>query len=218
AQDEYAARSQERALAAQDAHRFADEIVPVEVVDRKQTVIVDKDEGPRVTSVEKLAKLRTAFSKGGTVTAGNASTINDGAAMLLLMSRSKAESLGLQPMVVIKSSASAGVSPEVMGYGPVPATKKALSRAGLSVADIDLVEANEAFAVQALSVVEGLELDPEKTNVNGGAVALGHPIGASGARILVTLLHEMAKRDVRYGLATLCIGGGMGIAMVVERE
>ena len=218
AQDEYAARSQERALAAQEVNRFAEEIVPVEVVDRKQTVVVDKDEGPRNTSVEKLAQLRPAFSKDGTVTAGNASSINDGAAMLLLMSRGKAESLGLKPMAVIKASASAGVSPEVMGYGPVPATKKALSRAGLTVADIDLVEANEAFAVQALSVVEGLELDPEKTNVNGGAVALGHPIGASGARILVSLLYEMQKRDVRHGLATLCIGGGMGIAMVVERE
>lgn len=218
AQDEYAVRSQERALAAQEANHFADEIVPVKVVNRKQTVVVDKDEGPRVTSVEKLAQLRPAFSKDGTVTAGNASSINDGAAMLLLMSRSKAEYLGLNPMAVIRSSASAGVSPEVMGYGPVPATKKALARAGLSIADIDLVEANEAFAVQALSVVEGLELDPEKTNVNGGAIALGHPIGASGARILVTLLHEMVKREVLYGLATLCIGGGLGIAMVVERE
>lgn len=218
AQDEYAARSQARALAAQEANRFAGEIVPVEVVDRKKTVVVDKDEGPRMTSAEKLAQLPPAFSRDGSVTAGNAASINDGAAMLLLMSRRKARSLGLKPMAVIRAFASAGVAPEVMGYGPVPATRKALARAGLTVSDIDLVEANEAFAVQALSVVAGLELDPEKTNVNGGAVALGHPIGASGARILVTLLHEMAKREARHGLATLCIGGGMGIAMVVKRE
>nr|WP_257263795.1 acetyl-CoA C-acetyltransferase [Endozoicomonas sp. ONNA2] len=218
AQDEYAAISQERALAARESNRFAEEIVPVEVVNKKKTVLVDKDEGPRVTSVEQLAQLRPAFRREGSVTAGNASGINDGAAMLLLMSRRKANSLGLKPMASIKASASAGVSPEVMGYGPVPATRKALSRAGLTIADIDLVEANEAFAVQALSVAKGLNLDLEKTNVNGGAVALGHPIGASGARILVTLLHEMDKREVRLGLATLCIGGGMGIAMVVERE
>ncbi len=217
AQDEYAVLSQQRAMAAQAGNRFADEIVPVEVVDRKQTVLVDKDEGPRMTSTEKLAQLRPAFSKDGTVTAGNASSINDGAAMVLLMSRSKAETLGLQPMAVIRSFASAGVAPEVMGYGPVPATKKALARAGLSIADIDLVEANEAFAVQALSVAAGLELPMDKTNVNGGAIALGHPIGASGTRVLVTLLYEMAKRDARHGLATLCIGGGQGIAMVVER-
>ena len=218
AQDEYAALSQQRALAAQACNRFADEIVPVEVVGKKQTIVVDKDEGPRVTSVEKLAQLRPAFSKEGTVTAGNASGINDGAAMVLLMSRSKAEELGLQPLAVIRSSASAGVAPEVMGYGPVPAAKKALSRAGLTVADLDLIESNEAFAVQALSVAAGLELPGEKTNVNGGAIALGHPIGASGARVLVSLIYEMAKRDARHGLATLCIGGGMGIAMVVERE
>ncbi len=218
AQDEYAVLSQQRALAAQASNRFTDEIAPVEVVEKKQTVVVDKDEGPRVTSVEKLAQLRPAFNKTGTVTAGNASSINDGAAMVLLMSRSKAEELGLQPMVVIRSFASAGVAPEVMGYGPVSATKKALSRAGLSVADLDLIESNEAFAVQALCVAAELGLPGEKTNVNGGAIALGHPIGASGARVLVSLLYEMSKRDARHGLATLCIGGGMGIAMVVARE
>ena len=216
AQDEYAALSQQRALAAQASNRFADEIAPVEVVQKKKTVVVDSDEGPRMTSLEKLAQLRPAF--GGTVTAGNASSINDGAAMVLLMSRTRAEQLGLQPMAVIRAVAAAGVAPEVMGYGPVPATKKALSKAGLCITDIDLVEANEAFAVQALSVAAGLDLSRDKTNVNGGAIALGHPIGASGARILVTLLHEMAKRNVQHGLATLCIGGGQGIAMVVERS
>ena len=216
AQDEYAALSQQRALAAQASNRFADEIAPVEVVQKKKTVVVDSDEGPRMTSLEKLAQLRPAF--GGTVTAGNASSINDGAAMVLLMSRTRAEQLGLPPMAVIRAVAAAGVAPEVMGYGPVPATKKALSKAGLCINDIDLVEANEAFAVQALSVAAGLDLSRDKTNVNGGAIALGHPIGASGARILVTLLHEMAKRDVQHGLATLCIGGGQGIAMVVERS
>ena len=216
AQDEYAALSQQRALAAQASNRFADEMAPVEVVQKKKTVVVDSDEGPRMTSLEKLAQLRPAF--GGTVTAGNASSINDGAAMVLLMSRTRAEQLGLQPMAAIRAVAAAGVAPEVMGYGPVPATKKALSKAGLCINDIDLVEANEAFAVQALSVAAGLDLSRDKTNVNGGAIALGHPIGASGARILVTLLHEMAKRDVQHGLATLCIGGGQGIAMVVERS
>ena len=217
AQDEYAVLSQHRALTAQASQRFADEIAPVEVVQKKKTVVVDQDEGPRKTSVEQLAQLRPAFSQDGTVTAGNASTINDGAAVVLLMSRIKAETLGLQPMAVIRAFAAAGVAPEVMGYGPVPAAKKALSRAGLCVADIDLVEANEAFAVQALSVAAGLDLAADKTNVNGGAIALGHPVGASGARILVTLLYEMARRDVQRGLATLCIGGGQGIAMVVER-
>ena len=216
AQDEYAALSQQRALAAQASNRFADEIAPVEVVQKKKTVVVDSDEGPRMTSLEKLAQLRPAF--GGTVTAGNASSINDGAAIVLLMSRTRAEQLGLQPMAMIRAVAAAGVAPEVMGYGPVPATKKALSKAGLCINDIDLVEANEAFAVQALSVAAGLDLSRDKTNVNGGAIALGHPIGASGARILVTLLHEMAKRDVQHGLATLCIGGGQGIAMVVARS
>ena len=216
AQDEYAALSQQRALAAQASNRFTDEIAPVEVVQKKKTVVVDSDEGPRMTSLEKLAQLRPAF--GGTVTAGNASSINDGAAMVLLMSRTRAEQLGLQPMAMIRAVAAAGVAPEVMGYGPVPATKKALSKAGLCINDIDLVEANEAFAVQALSVAAGLDLSRDKTNVNGGAIALGHPIGASGARILVTLLHEMAKRHVQHGLATLCIGGGQGIAMVVERS
>ena len=218
-QDEYAAQSQQRAVAAQAAGRFNDEIVPVSVTQRKKNLLIEKDESPRAnTTTKTLTKLRPAFDKGGTVTAGNASTINDGAAMLLLMSRSKAEQLNLKPMAAIKSSASAGVAPELMGYGPVPATEKALAKAGLNISDIGLIEANEAFAVQALSVCKGLELNPQITNVNGGAIALGHPIGASGARILVTLLHEMQRRQAQHGLATLCIGGGMGIAMVVEQN
>ena len=218
-QDEYAAQSQQRAITAQEAGRFNEEIVPVEVTQRRKTVLVEKDESPRAgTTAEGLAKLRPAFDHEGTVTAGNASTVNDGAAMLLLMSRSKAKESGLKPMAVIKSSASAGVAPEVMGYGPVPATEKALSKAKLDISDIGLIEANEAFAVQVLSVCKGLKLSTEITNVNGGAIALGHPIGASGARIMVSLLHEMKKRQVQYGLATLCIGGGMGIAMVAEQE
>ena len=217
-QDEFAARSQQRAIAAQKADRFREEIVPVDVALPRQTLRVDKDESPREgTTTESLAKLRPAFEREGSVTAGNASTINDGAAMLLLMSRNKAIELGLKPMAVIKSSAAVGVAPEVMGYGPVPACEKALAKVGLSIEDIGLIEANEAFAAQALSVCRGLGLNAGKTNVNGGAIALGHPIGASGARILVTLLHEMQKRQVQYGLATLCIGGGMGIAMVVEQ-
>ena len=218
-QDEYAAQSQQRAIAAQKSGHFKDEIAPVEVALRKKTIVVNKDEGPRAdTTAEGLAKLRPAFDREGTVTAGNASSINDGAAMVLLMSRAKAEALNLKPMAVIRASASAGLAPEVMGYGPVPATEKALKKAGITVSDLGLIEANEAFAVQALSVCKGLSLNPEITNVNGGAIALGHPIGASGARVLVTLLHEMEKRETRYGLATLCIGGGMGIAMVVEKE
>ena len=218
-QDEFAAVSQQRAIAAQESGRFDDEIAPVEVAMRKKTVVVDKDEGPRPgTTADALQKLRPAFKKDGSVTAGNASSINDGAAMVLLMSRTKAEALNLKPMAVIRGSASAGVAPEVMGYGPVPATEKALKKAGIEVSDLGLIEANEAFAVQALSVCKGLKLNPEITNVNGGAIALGHPIGASGARVLVTLLHEMQKRETRYGLATLCIGGGMGVAMVVEKE
>ncbi len=171
-----------------------------------------------MTDLDKLAKLRPAFKKDGTVTAGNASGINDSAAAIVVMSREKAEQLGLKPLAVIKSYASAGVDPAVMGTGPIPASRKALEKAGWKVADLDLVEANEAFAAQALSVMKELELDQEKTNVNGGAIALGHPIGASGARIFVTLLHEMQKRDAKRGLATLCIGGGQGIACVVERD
>lgn len=216
-QDAYAAQSQQRAIAAQNTQRFDDEIAPVEVPLRNQTLLITKDEGPRDnTTAESLAKLRPAFAPEGTVTAGNASSINDGAAMVLLMSRSKADELGLKPIAVIKSYATAGVEPEIMGYGPVPASEKALTKAGLSIRDIGLIEANEAFAVQALSVCKDLKLDPEITNVNGGAIALGHPIGASGARVLVSLIHEMQKRQVQYGLATLCIGGGMGISMIIE--
>lgn len=216
-QDAYAAQSQQRAIAAHNSQRFDDEIAPVEVPLRNQTLLVTKDEGPRDnTTAESLAKLRPAFAPEGTVTAGNASSINDGAAMVLLMSCKKADELGLKPIAVIKSYATAGVAPEIMGYGPVPASEKALTKAGLSISDIGLVEANEAFAVQALSVCKDLNLDPEITNVNGGAIALGHPIGASGARVLVSLIHEMQKRQVQYGLATLCIGGGMGISMILE--
>ncbi len=181
-------------------------------------IVVDTDEYPRFgTTFEKLSKLKPAFKKDGTVTAGNASGINDGAAMLVVMSKDKAEELGLKPLVTIKSYASAALDPQIMGYGPVPSSKKALDKAGLTVKDIDLVEANEAFAAQSLAVAKDLELDMDKVNVNGGAIALGHPIGASGARILVTLIHEMLKRDSKRGLATLCIGGGQGTAVVVER-
>lgn len=218
-QDEYAAQSQQRAIAAQKAKRFDDEITPIEVTLREKSIFVEKDEGPRDgTTTDTLAKLRPVFDRDGTVTAGNASSINDGAAMVLLMSRSKAQELGLKPMAIIRSCASAGVDPEVMGYGPVPSTEKALSKAGLSIGDIGLIEANEAFAVQAISVCKELGLNPDITNVNGGAIALGHPIGASGVRVLVSLIYEMKKRRVQYGLATLCIGGGMGISMVVEQE
>jgi len=218
-QDEFALNSQLRAEKAIKEGRFKDEIVPVEVPQRKgDPVIVDTDEHPRFGStIEGLAKLRPAFKKDGTVTAGNASGINDGAAALVVMSKEKAEELGLKPLATILSYASAGVDPKIMGAGPIPATRKALEKAGLKVEDLDLVEANEAFAAQSLAVVKDLGLDPEKTNVNGGAIALGHPIGASGARILVTLLHEMEKRDAINGLATLCIGGGQGIAMIVKR-
>lgn len=218
-QDEFALNSQLRAEKAIKEGRFKDEIVPVEVPQRKgDPVIVDTDEHPRFGStIEGLAKLRPAFKKDGTVTAGNASGINDGAAALVVMSKEKAEELGLKPLATILSYASAGVDPKIMGAGPIPATRKALEKAGLKVEDLDLVEANEAFAAQSLAVVKDLGLDPEKTNVNGGAIALGHPIGASGARILVTLLHEMEKRDATNGLATLCIGGGQGIAMIVKR-
>ena len=218
-QDQFALTSQERAHAAIESGRFKDEIVPVSVPQRKKDPITfEIDEHPRMTDLEKLAKLRPAFKKDGTVTAGNASGINDSAAALVVMSREKAEQLGLKPLAVIKSYASAGVDPAVMGTGPIPASRKALEKAGWKVADLDLIEANEAFAAQALSVMKELELDPEKTNVNGGAIALGHPIGASGARVFVSLLHEMQKRDAKRGLATLCIGGGQGIACVVERD
>jgi len=218
-QDEFAAASQAKAAAAIESGRFADEIVPVMLPQRKGDPIrFDKDEHVRPgTTVESLAKLRPAFKKDGTVTAGNASGINDGAAAVVVMSADRAKAMGLAPLAKIKAYASAGVDPSVMGIGPVPATRKALAKAGLTIEDIGLIEANEAFASQSLAVGRDLGWDPAVVNVNGGAIALGHPIGASGARILVTLVHEMQKRDVKYGLATLCIGGGMGIAMIVER-
>lgn len=218
-QDNLALVSQNRAEEAIKSGRFKDEIVAVEVPQRrKDPILVDTDEFPRFgTTIEALGKLRPAFKKDGTVTAGSASGINDGAAAFIVMSKEKAEELGLTPLATIASYASAGVDPSVMGTGPIPASKKALAKIDMTVEDLDLVEANEAFAAQALSVIKELNLDAEITNVNGGAIALGHPIGASGARILVTLLHEMAKRDAKNGLATLCIGGGQGIAMIVKR-
>lgn len=219
-QDQFALTSQLRAEEAIKSGRFKDEIVPVEVPQRKgDPLVVDTDEHPRFGStIEGLAKLRPAFKKDGTVTAGNASGINDGAAALVIMSKEKAEELGIKPLATIASYASAGVDPSIMGTGPVPATQEALKKANMTVEDLDLIEANEAFAAQSLAVVKELGLDTEKTNVNGGAIALGHPIGASGARILVTLVHEMAKRDAKAGLATLCIGGGQGISVIVKRD
>lgn len=219
AQDAFAAESQRRAFEARESGRFDEEIVPVPIPQRKgDPVLFSRDEYIREgATLESMAKLKPAFKKDGTVTAGNASGINDGAAALVLMSADKAKELGLKPLATIKSFASAGVDPAVMGFGPVPAVRKALAKASLTVADLDLIEANEAFAAQALSVMKALELPQDKTNVNGGAIAIGHPIGASGARILVTLLHELKRRDGRYGLATLCIGGGMGEALIVER-
>ncbi len=218
-QDEFGLRSQLRAEKAQKEGKFKEEIVPVAVPQRKgDPVIVDTDEHPRHGStIEKMAKLKPAFKKGGTVTAGNASGINDGAACLVIMAKEKAEELGLTPLCSIKSYASAGVDPKIMGIGPIPATQKALKRAGLTIGNIDLAEINEAFASQSIQVVRELGINPDIVNVNGGAIALGHPIGASGARILVTLLYEMMKRDVKTGLASLCIGGGQGTAVVVER-
>ncbi|AZO96347.1 acetyl-CoA C-acetyltransferase [Halocella sp. SP3-1] len=218
-QDKFAALSQQKAEKAVEEGRFKEEIVAVEVPQRKkEPLIFDTDEHPRTgTTVEKLAQLRPAFKKDGTVTAGNASGINDGAAAVLLMSAEKAAALGITPLARIKAYASAGVDPKIMGTGPIPATRKALEKAGLSIDDIELIEANEAFAAQSLAVLQELKLNPEIVNVNGGAIALGHPIGASGARILVTLLHEMKKRGVRSGLATLCIGGGQGCSTIVER-
>ncbi|WP_353093721.1 acetyl-CoA C-acetyltransferase [Tissierella praeacuta] len=218
-QDKLALGSQNKAEEAIKSGRFKDEIVTVEVPQRKgDPILVDTDEYPKFgTTIENLGKLRPAFKKDGTVTAGNASGINDGAAALVIMSKEKAEELGITPLATIVSYASAGVDPSVMGTGPIPATRKALDKINMKVEDLDLIEANEAFAAQALSVIKDLNLDTEKTNVNGGAIALGHPIGASGARILVSLLHEMAKRDAKNGLATLCIGGGQGIAMIVKR-
>jgi len=217
-QDAYAARSQNRAEAARAEGRFRAEIVPVTVRKGKGETVVGEDEYIRTgVSVEAMAALRPAFRKDGTVTAGNASGLNDGAAALVLMSADEAARRGAPVLAAVRSWASAGVDPAVMGIGPVPASRRALEKAGWSVADLDLVEANEAFAAQALAVCQELGLDPQRTNVNGGAIAIGHPIGASGARILVTLLHEMQRRDAHRGLATLCIGGGMGIALTVER-
>jgi len=216
-QDDFSVQSQQKAAAAWDNGRFAEEIVPVEIKQRKGTVTVEKDEHFRPdTTTAALSKLRPAFAADGSVTAGNASGINDGAAAVVVMSRKKAEELGVKPMASVRSYASAGVPPRIMGIGPVPATQKVLAKSGLSLDEIDLIEANEAFAAQSLAVGRELGWDWERVNVNGGAIALGHPIGASGTRILVTLLHEMKRRDAKRGLATLCIGGGQGIAMVVE--
>ena len=217
--DEFSVISQNRAEEAIKAGKFKDEIVPVEIPQRKgDPIIFDTDEFPKFgTTIEKVAKLKGAFKKDGIVTAANASGINDAGAAVVVMSKEKADELGIKPLCTIKSYASAGVDPSIMGVGPVPASEKALKKAGLTVADMDLVEANEAFAAQSLAVRKDLGLDPKKTNVNGGAIAIGHPIGASGCRILISLIYEMMKRDSKYGLATLCIGGGMGTALVVER-
>jgi len=217
-QDRFAVASQNKAEAAKKAGRFKDEIAPVTIATRKGDIVVDADEYIREgATLEAMAKLKPAFSKEGTVTAGNASGINDGAAALVLMTAKEASRRGLTPLARIASWATAGVDPAIMGTGPIPATRKALDKAGWKVGDLELVEANEAFAAQALAVNKDLGWDPEIVNVNGGAIAIGHPIGASGARVLVTLLHEMARRDAKKGLATLCIGGGMGIALAVER-
>ena len=217
-QDEFALASQQKASAAQKAGRFSDEIVAVTVKGRRGDTVVENDEYIRHdSSIETMAKLRPAFAKDGTVTAGNASGINDGASALVVMSGAEAAKRGLTPLARIASFATAGVDPSVMGTGPIPSSRKALQRAGWSVGDLDLIEANEAFAAQACAVNKDLGWDTSKVNVNGGAIAIGHPIGASGARVLVTLLHEMQKRDAKKGLATLCIGGGMGVAMCLER-
>jgi acetyl-CoA C-acetyltransferase len=218
-QDKFATHSQNKAEAAKKAGKFKDEIVPVTIKTRKGETVVSEDEYIREgAKLEDAAKLRPAFDKEGTVTAGNASGINDGAAALVLMSAAEAKKRKLRPLARIASWATAGVDPKIMGSGPIPASRKALEKAGWKVSDLDLIEANEAFAAQALAVNKDLAIDTGKVNVNGGAIAIGHPIGASGARILVTLLHEMQKRDAKKGLATLCIGGGMGIAMCVERD
>ena len=216
-QDAFALASQEKAAAAVSAGRFKDEITPVKIVVKKEEKQFDTDEYPRATTAEALAKLKPAFKKDGTVTAGNASGLNDGAAVVVLMTAAEAAKRGLTPIARIASWAHAGVDPKIMGTGPIPASRAALKKAGWNIQDLDLIEANEAFAAQALSVNRELGWDTSKVNVNGGAIAIGHPIGASGARVLVSLLHEMQKRDAKKGLATLCIGGGMGIALTVER-
>jgi acetyl-CoA C-acetyltransferase len=217
-QDRFAVASQNKAEAAQNAGRFKEEIAPVTVASRKGDVVVDQDEYVRPgTTLDAVSKLKPAFSKDGTVTAGNASGLNDGAAALVIMSASEASRRGLTPLARISSWATAGVDPKIMGSGPIPASRKALEKAGWKVSDLDLIEANEAFAAQAIAVNKDMGWNTDIVNVNGGAIAIGHPIGASGARVLVTLLHEMQKRDAKRGLATLCIGGGMGIALTVER-
>ena len=217
-QDRFAVASQNKAEAAQNAGRFKEEIAPVTVASRKGDVVVDQDEYVRPgTTLDAVSKLKPAFSKDGTVTAGNASGLNDGAAALVIMSASEASRRGLTPLARISSWATAGVDPRIMGSGPIPASRKALEKAGWKVSDLDLIEANEAFAAQAIAVNKDMGWNTDIVNVNGGAIAIGHPIGASGARVLVTLLHEMQKRDAKRGLATLCIGGGMGIALTVER-
>lgn len=216
-QDIFALRSQQRAEAALKNGRFKQEIVPIEIKEKKKQFNFEHDEYIKLnTTLETLSGLKPAFIKEGTVTAGNASGLNDGAAVILLMSSQKAQELGMRPLAIIRGSAEVGVDPAVMGIGPIPATLKALKKAGLSVSDLDLIEANEAFAAQAIAVSKELDFDPEITNVNGGAIAIGHPIGASGARILVTLLHEMKRKGASKGLATLCVGGGQGLATVVE--
>jgi acetyl-CoA C-acetyltransferase len=217
-QDAFAARSQQKAETAMKEGKFNEEIAPVTVPVKKGTpLIVTRDEYPRSgVTTEQLVKLKAAFKKDGTVTAGNSSGINDGAAMVIVMSREKAEELNIKPLAVIKSWASAAIEPDIMGYGPVPATEKALKKAGMTVNDLDLIEANEAFAAQSIAIIRDLNLNPEIVNVNGGAIALGHPIGASGTRILITLLYEMKRRRAKNGLATLCIGGGMGTSIIVE--
>lgn len=216
--DKFAATSQQKAVAAQESGAFDKEIVPVEVKKKKETIVFAKDEGPRPgTTAEGIAKLRPAFKKDGIVTAANSSGINDGAAAIVVMSEEKAKELGVKPMATFVTGALGGVDPSIMGVGPVASTKKVLAKTGLTIDDMDLIEANEAFAAQSIAVARDLHFDMSKVNVNGGAIALGHPVGASGCRILVTLLHEMQKRDSHRGLATLCIGGGMGCSTIVER-
>lgn len=217
-QDEFAAKSQEKAAKAREEGRFEKEIVPVEVKKKKETILVSQDEGIRPgTTADGIAKLRPAFKQDGTVTAANSSGINDGAAAIIVMSEEKAKELGVEPMATWTAGALAGVDPSIMGVGPVAATRKVMEKTGYKIEDFDLIEANEAFAAQSLAVAHDLGIQDEKLNVNGGAIALGHPVGASGCRILVTLLHEMERRDAHRGLATLCIGGGMGCATIVER-
>ena len=217
--DAFAAKSQQKAVAAQEAGAFDKEIVPVEVKKKKETIVFNKDEGPRPgTTAESIAKLRPAFKKDGIVTAGNSSGINDGAAAVVVMSEEKAKELGVKPMATWVTGALAGVAPEIMGIGPVAATRKVMDRTGMKIEDFDVIEANEAFAAQSVAVQKELGFTDEQLNPNGGAVALGHPVGASGCRILVTLLHEMEAKDLKKGLATLCIGGGMGCATIVERD